>query len=288
MVSAFSIGQAKRSDPSIKTLAPGPNAYLPKLLPKQQAPQWTIGGAAQRIGRSTSYGPGPGQYQYQQKVIEGPKYSILGKHQTKQISLSPGPGNYNDESFCSIYRKPPMYTLGIKHYTSAKELLPGPGQYDLNSSYVSNNSIKFPTQPRLTSLEGGMSPGPGQYNIDKAVKLAMEKTQPSWVIGTSQRQQELKKSQITPGPGAYQLGVLLNLKKNFTFKQKLQLKDPNVSAPGPGAYDSDFSILKSHFPTYKIGTEQRSTKNLLDKFLPGPGQYFREYTFFLSTGEQIV
>lgn len=38
MVSAFSIGQAKRSDPTIKSSAPGPNAYLPKLLPKQKAP----------------------------------------------------------------------------------------------------------------------------------------------------------------------------------------------------------------------------------------------------------
>ena len=34
MVSAFSIGQAKRSDPAIRSSAPGPNAYLPKIVPK--------------------------------------------------------------------------------------------------------------------------------------------------------------------------------------------------------------------------------------------------------------
>lgn len=58
-----------------------------------------------------------------------------------------------------------MYTLGVKHHTSTKEMIPGPGQYDMNSSFVSNNSIKFPTQPRLASLEGTLSPGPGSNKL---------------------------------------------------------------------------------------------------------------------------
>lgn len=47
-------------------------------------------------------------------------------------------------------------------------------------------------------------------------------------------------------------------------------------APGPGAYDQDVSMIKSHNPAFKIGTELRSTKNLLEKIQPGPGQYYRE------------
>ncbi|CAD8207187.1 unnamed protein product [Paramecium pentaurelia] len=279
----YSIGQAKRSDPALKTFAPAPNAYLPKLVSKQQAPQWTIGGAAQRAGRSTSIGPGPGQYGYQSKIVEGPKYTMSGKHEFKQASLSPGPGNYNDESFTSVYKKQPMYTLGLKHHTSQKDLVPGPGQYDLNSSYISNNSIKFPTQPRLTSLEGGMSPGPGQYNIDKAAKLLLEKSQPSWVIGTSQRSPEMRKQDLQPGPGAYHLKSLLNLSKNFTIKQKLQTKDYSSFQPGPGAYDQDISTIKSHYPSYKIGSELRNSQNPMDKLVPGPGQYYRERLDSLSS-----
>ncbi|CAD8162211.1 unnamed protein product [Paramecium octaurelia] len=167
----------------------------------------------------------------QLKVIEGPNYSIVGKHETKQISLSPGPGNYNDESFSTIYRKPSIYTLGMKHYTSAKELLPRPGQYDLNSSFVSNNSIKFPTQQRLTSLEGGMSPGPGctiiinfEYNIDKAVSWQWKNitSLDDWNIFKITRIKEISSNSRSRSllNDCYAQPV-----KNFTMKQKLQSKN---------------------------------------------------------------
>ncbi|CAK65181.1 unnamed protein product (macronuclear) [Paramecium tetraurelia] len=273
----YSIGQAKRSDPALKTIAPAPNAYLPKLISKLQAPQWTIGGAAQRAGRSTSIGPGPGQYGYQSKLIEGPKYTISGKHETKQASMSPGPGNYNDESFSSVYKKQPMYTLGLKHHTSQKDLIPGPGQYDLNSSYISSNSIKFPTQPRLTSLEGGMSPGPGcnlEYNSQNTI---LTKQQSYYQRNLNlPGSPDMRKQDLQPGPGAYHLKSLLNLSKNFTIKQKLQNKDYSSYQPGPGAYDQDVSTIKSHYPSYKIGSELRNTQNAMDKLVPGPGQYYRE------------
>lgn len=45
--------------------------------------QSSIGGAALRAGRSTSIGPGPGQYGYESKIVEGPKYTISGKHELK-------------------------------------------------------------------------------------------------------------------------------------------------------------------------------------------------------------
>lgn len=41
------------------------------------------------------------------------------------------------------------------------------------------------------------------------MKMALEKTQPSWVIGTSQRHADVKQSNLSPGPGAYHLKSLL-------------------------------------------------------------------------------
>ncbi|CAK66308.1 unnamed protein product (macronuclear) [Paramecium tetraurelia] len=275
----YSIGQAKRSDPALKTIAPAPNAYLPKLVSKMQAPQWTIGGAAQRAGRSTSIGPGPGQYGYESKIANGPKYTISGKHELKQVSQSPGPGNYDDESFSSVYKKQPMYTLGLKHHTSQKDIMPGPGQYDLNSSYISNNSIKFPTQPRLTSLEGGISPGPGcklEYYFQNTILTRLSSCY-------KRNLNLLGKQDLQPGPGAYHLKSLLNLSKNFTIKQKLGTKDYSSTQPGPGAYDQDISTIKSNYPSYKIGSELRSSSNLMDKLVPGPGKYYKESLDSLSS-----
>ena len=44
--------------------------------------------------------------------------------------------------------------------------------------------------------------------------------------------------------------------------------------PGPGAYHPDFSTLKQHHPTFKIGSEQRipGDKTTI-KLVPGPGNY---------------
>ena len=44
--------------------------------------------------------------------------------------------------------------------------------------------------------------------------------------------------------------------------------------PGPGAYAPDFSTLKTHHPTYKIGSEMRiPNEKTTIKIVPGPGNY---------------
>ena len=92
-------------------------------------------------------GPGPGAYNTME-TIEGPKFSIATKHDTlnKSNSLSPGPGNYNDESFASSYKKMPSYTMGFKHNQTHKtDFVPGPGAYDPNVSCLSGQMAKFTT-----------------------------------------------------------------------------------------------------------------------------------------------
>ena len=57
------------------------------------------------------------------------------------------------------------------------------------------------------------------------------------------------------------------------------LKGPDPSKgkmyiPGPGAYAPDFSTLKEHHPSFKIGTEERIPKDRTTiKEVPGPGNY---------------
>lgn len=84
-------------------------------------------------------------------------------------------------------------------------------------------------------------PGPGQYNIDAQKNLHKS---PSWRIGTSSRDDALKKA----------------LRENY---------------PGPGNYKIS-SDLKLVSPSYKFGNESRDRKNL--NSTPGPGQYYIPYT----------
>ena len=79
------------------------------------------------------------------------------------------------------------------------------------------------------------NPGPGQYNDTKAIY----RKNPSWKIGTSQRDDELKriKREGYPGPG------------NYEFYDKTRVNAPK----------------------YSIGTEKRG--NVKKSQTPGPGQY---------------
>jgi len=44
--------------------------------------------------------------------------------------------------------------------------------------------------------------------------------------------------------------------------------------PGPGAYQPDFSTLKQHHPTIKIGSEMRIPNDRTSvRLVPGPGNY---------------
>ena len=79
------------------------------------------------------------------------------------------------------------------------------------------------------------NPGPGQYNDSNAIY----RKNPSWKIGTSQRDDELKR-----------------------------VKREGV--PGPGNYEYD-DRTKNAAPKYRFGKEKRGYVQKSDT--PGPGQY---------------
>ena len=111
---------------------------------------------------------------------------------------------------------------------------PGVGNYNISKNIGGG--------PKYTILGKGntgdiknKNPGPGQYNDSNAIY----RKNPSWKIGTSQRDDELKR-----------------------------IKREGV--PGPGMYEFD-DRTKYNAPKYRFGSEKRGDLKKSDT--PGPGQY---------------
>lgn len=61
--------------------------------------------------------------------------------------------------------------------------------------------------------------------------------------------------------------------KGFTFKKE-QPSHLDINVPGPGSYDANPAVLKSHSPESKIGRSKRGNNfDSPSKDLPGPGMY---------------
>ncbi|CAD8101484.1 unnamed protein product [Paramecium sonneborni] len=230
----YSFGQVKGSNPALRTFAPAPNAYHPKFVFKQQALQWT---QAEFILEVLVM-----QHKGYDSKIEGPKYTMSGKHDLKLVSLSPGPGNYDDESFSSVYKKQLIYTLvGLKYHTSQQDIVPGPGQCDLKFSYISNS----PTQPRLTSLKGGMTPRSGWK-----IKEYIQKTLCKYLqIVLYQRNHNLHEQYNTYYNQNLKLIIqyACSIYPNFLLSKRSQ----SSNQIDPGQYDQDISTIKSNYLSYK-------------------------------------
>ncbi|CAK73783.1 unnamed protein product (macronuclear) [Paramecium tetraurelia] len=273
MVSAYSIGTAKRDSP-IKNLVPAPNAY--SLNNQPTSPQWTIGGKVKREVRIKSYTPGPGQYPQKSLINGAPCCTIKGRLKEKVISQSPGPGNYKEEQFLTVHKKIPSYSMGVKIDKIIKNFVPGPGTYDLNQTHQTTISSKFPIEKRIRTMEdGSSSPGPGQYDLTNHNKFSPHKSQPSWGFGSKNNFKMHQSLDMgSPGPGMYELKSTLT-QQSFTLKPKLKTQECDKSIPGPGKYSPDVSFVKSSQPVFKIGKESRLPSQKITQD-PGPGRYYSE------------
>jgi hypothetical protein len=77
-----------------------------------------------------------------------------------------------------------------------------------------------------------------------------------------------------PGPGNYNpTDVGAKAKPPaYTMRIKTDIKTSNQLAPGPGAYNPQFSVSKENLGNVKIGTSKRDQRGLPGGVsVPGPG-----------------
>ena len=240
----FSFGKEVRgTDKGYKT--PGPGQYEYKNYIGKEGPKITM--SAKFNSRlqegDRRYVPGPGQYdetntnKYKNK---NPSYRIgTAKRRGLYNSLdNPGPGQYAPDKYTNNVRpKTPSWKIGTgkrPDLNPGDKSTPGVGNYNISKNIGGG--------PKYTILGKGntgdinnKNPGPGQYENSNAIY----RKNPSWKIGTSQRDDELKrvKREGVPGPGMY----------NFDDKTKINA------------------------PKYKFGSEKRGFVKKSET--PGPGQY---------------
>lgn len=149
--------------------------------------------------------------------------------------------------------------MGVKlrDQSSPSRLVPGPGQYDTHK--LDNLNMKFAAQyrfgssQRLPPMRNTNVPGPGNYQIS----LVDKKAAPKFGFGSGNREQMKDMNVTFPGPGQYKLkDIIGNDGPGSSIHAKIQTKDKNFT-PGPGQYESPLRH-KKNAPAYGLGTEKRT------------------------------
>lgn len=150
---------------------PGPGAYSPNdktMSTSRDVPHWRIGSAKRTSDLVTERTPGPGSYNFKERIGEGPSYAIRPKTAVTSGEGggkgSPGPGQYNPRI---NDKRPPTATIGRElrdsDYTTTRHV-PGPGAYMYSRELTSKPSHVFGTEKRSSNKKSGI-PGPGYYKI---------------------------------------------------------------------------------------------------------------------------
>jgi len=220
--------------------------------------------------------PGPGNYEYKNRAVEGPEYSIYKKYPTKYES-TPGPGDYE---------KPEDVRHGVtigQRYTESKyEELPGPGNYE-SKSRISEGPQYSMYQRHEEKYE--QTPGPGDYKefkekrggvtIGQKVKERQAEDMPGpgnyegkSTVGEgpqySMYQKRDQKIEYTPGPGDYNEPE--HQQKGVSIGQKMRVREAE-DMPGPGNYEGKSTVGEG--PQYSM-YQKRDQKI---EYTPGPGDY---------------
>lgn len=101
------------------------------------------------------------------------------------------------------------------------------------------------------------TPGPGTYNSEK-VNYVKNK-EPSWRIGTSSREDLIKKikREGLPGPGNYNIPSRALEGKKYNFGKEKRGDMGNNFTPGPGQYHIPCSIVDvPKYQTYSSGFKE--------------------------------
>ena len=241
----FSFGKEKRGD-SQGNRNPGPGQYEHRRYVGKEGPKITM---SAKLGGNLAQGdkrfvPGPGQYdetntnKYRNKT---PAYRIgTAKRQGLYNSLdNPGPGQYGPENYTNMVRpKTPAWKIGTgkrPELNPGDRTTPGVGNYNISKGIGGGPKYTIVGKGNPLGI-GNKNPGPGQYDdMTKAIK----RKNPSWKIGTSQRDDELRrvKRDGYPGPGMYEYYDKTKIKApNYRFGTEKRGADKKSETPGPGQY----------------------------------------------------
>lgn len=242
----YSFGHEKKIR-NFSSIGPGPGSYSFQEFIGKDGPKKTMGIKLNYRKFDGVDTPGPGQYKESKTDAYLPKPPIMKIGKSKRVNeltnptnKTPGPGQYNDDKTIKYIKiKHPSWKIGSSQrraLSQSDKNVPGVGNYNISGSFG-----KY--APHYTMRIKGSSsnyktdvPGPGQY---KNEKMNLYKHYPSWKIGTSSRDDEMRRT----------------IKEGF---------------PGPGKYG--FKSMKDFFaPKYRFGTKKRFSKHFCDT--PGPGSY---------------
>ena len=241
----FSFGKELRK--SLKRYkTPGPGQYEYKKYIGNEGPKITMSakfGSSYYLG-DRKYVPGPGQYNSTNTNFyrtKNPAYRIGtakrgGLYNTIDF---PGPGQYGpDHCTNNVRPKTPAWKIGTglrPELNPGDKTTPGVGNYNITKGIGEG--------PKYTMVGRGNpystinhNPGPGQYN-DRYGNIKIKN--PSWKIGTSQRDDELKriKREGVPGPGMYEFDDRTKMKApEYAFGHEKRGKLRKSETPGPGQY----------------------------------------------------
>ena len=152
----------------------------------------------------------------------------LLENKYNRINTNNNPYNQRYENGQRIFENNPVprtqYSMGLRVPTIR-------GNPPLNQTIT--NPFKSEENPYSTINH---NPGPGQYN-DRYGNIKIKN--PSWKIGTSQRDDELKriKREGVPGPGMYEFDDRTKMKApEYAFGHEKRGKIRKSETPGPGQY----------------------------------------------------
>ena len=239
----FSFGKNKRGYLE-KYDTPGPGDYELKKFFGNDGPKLSISSKLKYniYEKAKKEVPGPGQYKdtcINNYKIKMPSYKIgISKREFIKNSDIPGPANYLlDNSLNMVRHKDPAWKIGMekRHENIRDTTLPGVGDYNVSKGL--GEGPKYSIKGRNIYFgRKNKNPGPGEYNTNASCVKA---NNPSWSMGKSERDAELKRIK----------------REGF---------------PGPGNYDCYYQS-KMTAPRYKFGNEKR--EYLKKNSNPGPGQY---------------
>lgn len=257
---------------------PGPGNYeFNADALHQKYPKFSFGKEA-RGNENRVKTPGPGSYEYKKYVgAEAPKITMSMKlgSSLSGNKANPGPGAYNEINPNNYKSKMPSYRIGTAKrsglYNSTEN--PGPGCYGpdncTNAVRPKTPSWKIGTGKRPDLNPGDKStPGVGNYNVSKGIGNGPKYSMVGKGNMSGQRN-------ANPGPGAYNDSAAI-YRKNPTWKIGTSTRDDNLKRivrdgyPGPGMYEF-YDKTKNKAPNYRFGTEKRGYIKKSDT--PGPGMY---------------